>query len=48
MKNYVKYIVCPLCDEGYYTNEEGDYTHIEVVQLVCERCILLMQRPEED
>jgi hypothetical protein len=42
-KNYVKYIVCPICDDGYYINTEGDYTHVEVCQFVCNECASLCE-----
>ena len=46
MSEYVKYIVCPICEDFYYTNTDGDHTHVEVCELVCKKCAPLMSEPE--
>jgi hypothetical protein len=48
IKNYVKYIVCPMCDEGYYTNKGGNLLHVEVCQVICKECAEHEPWPPED
>ena len=48
MANYVKYIECPICEDGYYINIDGDYTHVDVRQQVCKQCESLIPEPAED